>query len=396
MLYEIATPDVGLASAGYAARAQDASTVFKNPAGMSLLTEPQLQGGLELLYGDVKFTPNGQTSNRLGSDDGGNAVGALPEGGLYYVHPLSEKWSVGIGMLSYFGLMENYDDAWVGRYYIQDGATLGMSFTPSASYKVNDWLSVGAGLNAMYGYFATDVAINNIDPLTGDGQLSLKDTTWGFGANVGVLVEPVKGTRIGITYLSPVKLDFNDTPSFSNLGPGLSALLANPGEIDLGMTVPQCVMLSFYHDLNEKVALMADFGWQNWNAFGKVDVGLNSSTSGDLTTDLDYQDTFHGAVGAIYQLSDQWQLTGGVAFDSSAVTTDNRTVTLPMGQAWRFGLGAIWRLNERIDLGAAYEFMWNGDLAVDQGSDLALRGRVSGSFDDTWFSFATLNVTWKF
>lgn len=34
---EIATPDVGLAPAGYAARAEDASTVFKNPAGMSRL-----------------------------------------------------------------------------------------------------------------------------------------------------------------------------------------------------------------------------------------------------------------------------------------------------------------------------------------------------------------------
>src|SRR5881628_728084 len=42
-LYEIATPDVGLASAGYAARAQDASTLFKNPSGMSRLSQPQLQ-----------------------------------------------------------------------------------------------------------------------------------------------------------------------------------------------------------------------------------------------------------------------------------------------------------------------------------------------------------------
>ena len=37
LLYEVGTADVGLASAGYSARAQDASTVFTNPAGMTRL-----------------------------------------------------------------------------------------------------------------------------------------------------------------------------------------------------------------------------------------------------------------------------------------------------------------------------------------------------------------------
>ncbi len=78
MLYEIATPDAGLASAGYASRADDASTLFKNPAGMSQLQGTQVQGGLQALYGSVTFTPNASTSPLLGGDDGGNAVGWLP------------------------------------------------------------------------------------------------------------------------------------------------------------------------------------------------------------------------------------------------------------------------------------------------------------------------------
>jgi long-subunit fatty acid transport protein len=40
--YEVGTADVGLASAGYNARAQDASTVFTNPAGMTRLEGIQL------------------------------------------------------------------------------------------------------------------------------------------------------------------------------------------------------------------------------------------------------------------------------------------------------------------------------------------------------------------
>ena len=49
---EFGTEDVALAGAGWAARAQDASTLFKNPAGMSRLEGNQFQGGLQALYFD--------------------------------------------------------------------------------------------------------------------------------------------------------------------------------------------------------------------------------------------------------------------------------------------------------------------------------------------------------
>jgi long-chain fatty acid transport protein len=391
-LYEIATPDVGLASAGYAARADDASTLFKNPAGMSRHEGAQFQGGLQALYGSVSFSPDNRTSNRLGTDGGGNAIGWLPGGSLFVTIPLGEKWAVGLGTLSYFGLASDYGDNWVGRYYVQESALLGMSILPSVSFKVNDWLSIGAGLNAMFGLLDTDVAVNNL--VGADGQLNLKDTTWGFGANVGVLLQPCENTRIGVTYLSAVDLDFADTPSFTGLGPGLSGILANPRELDLGSTVPQSVMISVYQALNDKWAVMADFGWQDWSEFGYVQAGVEAG--GTTTLDLNYQDTWHGALGAQYRASEKWLFSAGVAYDSSAVDDENRTITLPMGETWRFGVGAQYQLKEKLNVGAAYTFMWAGDMSVDQGSDAGLRGRVAGAYEDAWFSVLSLSLTWKF
>ncbi|HRZ34840.1 MAG TPA: outer membrane protein transport protein [Candidatus Paceibacterota bacterium] len=393
-LYEIATPDVGLASAGYAARAQDASTVFRNPAGMSLLAGAQFQGGLQLTYGDVAFSKNADdTSPSLRDDgDGGNAVGALPAGGLFLVQPLSDRFAVGIGALSYCGLMEEFDDNWVGRYYVQKGSLLGMSLMPSVSFKATEWLSIGAGLNAMYGYMNTEVAVRTLAP--GDGQLTIKDETWGFGANVGVLVEPRKGTRFGVTYLSPVGLDFEERPTFSNLGGLGGGIFANPPQLDLGVTVPQSVMFSAYHELNPRWALMVNVGWQNWEQFGKVDVGVDAENPTSLSKNLKHQDTLHGAIGAQYRISDHWTLSGGAAYDSSAVDDADRTLSLPMGEAYRIGLGAHWQVSEKVNLGAAYEFLWSGDMPVVQDSNY--RGRVSGSFRDSWFSFVTVDLTWKF
>jgi long-chain fatty acid transport protein len=288
--------------------------------------------------------------------------------------------------------VEKYDDNWVGRYYMQKAALLGMSLMPAVSFKAIDWLALGAGLNAMYGYMDTEVAIRT--GAAGDGQLKLKDETWGFGADAGILVEPAKGTRIGLTYLSPVKLDFEATPSFSNLGPLGGAIFANPSQLNLGVTVPQSVMLSGYHELNAQWALMANVGWQNWSQFGKVDVGVDLANPSSLTKNLNYQDTWHGAIGAQYRASEKWLLSAGFAYDSSAVSDANRTLSLPMGKACRFGLGAQWQVSKAVSLGAAYEFMWAGNMPVTQ--DSAYRGHVSGSFENSWFSFFDLNLTWKF
>jgi long-chain fatty acid transport protein len=386
ILYELATPDLGLASAGYAARADDASTLFKNPAGMSRLEDAQLQTGLQALYGSVSFSPNASTSPALGTDGGGNALGWLPGASLFVVEPLGDRWRVGLGVLSYFGLASSYDDNWVGRYYVQNSALLGVSLMPSVSFKATDWLSFGAGLNAMYGYLNTELAVNR-GPLT-DGQMKLNDRTWGFGANAGVLVQASERTRFGVTYLSALNLDFATAPSFQNFVP------PNGRKLDLGMTVPQSVMLSGYHELNDHWALMANAGWQDWSQFGYVQAGFEGGNT--VTAKLDYQDTWHGAVGAQYRGLEQWVFSGGVAFDSSAVKNANRTVTLPMGQAWRFGLGAQYQLSSSVNLGAAYEFVWGGNLPVDQGTDGSLRGRVAGTYEDTWQSFFSLNLTWKF
>ena len=394
-LYEISAGDVGLASAGYAAGALDASTIFKNPAGMSRLGEPELNSSLQMLYGNIEFSKNSKTSNSGGN--GGNAVGALPGMSLFITYPVTEKLTVGLGTFSYFGLAEDYGNNWAGRYFVQKATLLGLTFMPAASFKVNDWLAIGGGLNAMYGYLDTEVAVNNL--IGSDGKMKIKDHVWGFGGNGGIMITPREGTRIGVNYLSQVDLNFNARPGFNNLGPGLGVVLAHPPTLDLGVTVPQSVMVGMYQDLNPKWALMADVGWQNWSKFGEVAVGVNNgspSGSKDLTTQLHYDDTWHGALGMQYKYSEKWRFTGGFAYDTSAVSDKNRSVVLPMGEAYRFGIGSFCKVSKSVDLGAAYELVWQGDMPVTEGSSGSYRGEVSGTYNNAFFSFFSLNLNWHF
>ena len=397
-LYEFGSPDVGLASAGYGARAQDASTVFTNPAGMSRLDKSQIQVGAQLLYGDIGFSPDSGTTHR--GTDGGTAVGAMPGGSFFIVQKLSQDLSVGFGSLSYFGLAEKYDENWVGRYYVKKGALLGMTLTPAVSYRFNNWLSVGAGLNMMYGFTKNTVAINLVGEGRPDGELKYRDRDWGYGGNFGILVEPKEGTRFGLTYLTEVTLDFSAAPEFSGIsGTVLETVLRNrgllTGNLDMKITVPQMAMLSAYHELNSKWAIMGSLGWQDWSRFGKVDIGINGENPTTLTKDNDYKDTWHAALGAQYRYSPAWMFSGGIAYDSSAVDDDKRTVTIPMGEAWRFALGAQYAFNQNLSVGAAYELLWIGDMPVNQTRG-PLAGTVSGEFSNSSISFFALNLSWKF
>ncbi len=397
-LYQFGSPDVGYAAAGYAARAQDAATVFTNPAGMSRLEKSQVLGGLQALYGNVKFSVD-RPPTTVSGGDGGVAVGWVPGGSFFIVQKLDQDWSIGFGSPSYFGLSQKYDGDWAGRYYVQKSTLMGMTLTPAASYRVNNWLYLGAGLNLMYGILDDQVAINNI---TGpEGVLNYSDNRWGYGANLGVLVEPWTGTRFGLTYLSEVKLDFSATPQFSGLGPGLAVALRNSGlltaSMDLKMTVPQMVMFSAYHDLNEKWSVMGNLGWQNWSRFGKVDVQINSSDPTSLTANANYNDTWHVALGTQYRYSPKWTFSGGIAYDSSAVDDANRSVTVPMGQIWGFALGAQYAITPSLTLGAAYEFAWLGDMPSNQVRGIGpFANTVAGKFVDSSFSFIALNLKWTY
>jgi long-chain fatty acid transport protein len=398
-LYEIGSPDVGLASAGYASRAQDASTVFTNPAGMTRLENSQLLVGVQPYYGYQVFSTNAHTT-KTGSD-GGNALVPLPNGGIFYVYSLTPKLKLGIGDTTYFGGAIEYNLNWVGRYHLQGATIVGNSILPSIAYRINRWLSVGAGFNVMIGYLKEKVAINNLEPGLPDGQLRLNGWwTAGLGGDIGVLVEATPDTRFGIQYLTPVSLNFEGTPFFRGLGPALGALVRRRGllgaPLSIDMTVPQSLLFSSFHQINDKVAIMADTGWQNWSAFGNPEIGINSNNPKTETANLRYQDTFHFALGTEYKPVRRWMLTTGFAFDNSMVSAPSRSVSAPVGNAWRIGAGAQYALTESLLVGFAYELMWQGNLGLYQNIAAApSRGLIAGQFPSINLNFFSINLTWK-
>ena len=396
--YEVGTSEIGLASAGSTARAGSPSTLLSNPAGLTRVDGTQVQVATNLIYGHLVFAPDSQTDARLGTNNGGNSVGLLPIIGAFASFSPEKNVRLGVGLFSNFGAPQSWDPPWVGRYYTTKTTLLGISIMPGVGWRIIDALSVGVAVNIMSGHLKQDVAIPNLEPGSGDGSMEVSSATWGVGGNVGILYSLSPATRFGFTYTSPVKLNFSSTPTFNNLGPAISAAIAAAGldtaRIDLGMKVPQTVMAGFSQAIDDRWTLMGDVGWQNWAAFGAVEVGISNPDPHSLTTQLGYKDTWHVGLGAETQLSQAWKLNFGVAYDSSLTDDKSRSLSLSLASQLRFGLGAHVAIDPHWDLGMATEFLWGGSPRVDVDRG-ALSGHVSGSYSSTYLLFFSFSFTWK-
>lgn len=397
-LYEVGTPDVGLAAAGYAARAQDASTVFTNPAGMTRLDRPEIQIGVQPMYINLQFSPNSSTTN-TGAD--GDASAWIPAGSMFYVQPLSKDLAFGFGVFGNFGLSLEYEDDWVGRYYGREVTLQGITFMPSVAYRVSPQISIGVGLGAMYATSKNKVALNNrpfdLIPDIPDGQLKLEDNDWGVNGKFGILYEPTKTTRFGATYTTQTVLKFSPDMEWSGLGPGLENALQSRGlrnaQLGLGFRLPQAVMVSAFHDVTDRLALLANVGWEQWSKFGMINIAV-TDTDANTTTSLNFKDTWHGALGAQYRVCDPWRLSAGVAYDSSMINDDQRSPVLPLGDTWRFAVGGQYFWTPKVTVSGAYELVWGGNLPMTVSKPVP--GTVSGEYKDMAIHAIDLTVNYKF
>jgi long-chain fatty acid transport protein len=400
--YEQSTPDQGTAAAGRAAMARDASTAYGNPAGMSRLDSTQFLIGAGALILQSNFETEPGTTV---SGGGANLTSALPDLSAFYVYDLSRDWKLGVAFNPLMGLAADYSNSWAGRYIIEKESLITLSLNPVVSYRVTDWLSIGGGMSVVGGFLSSQSAINNPDPALGDGELKLKSRTISFGGNVGVLVEPIRGTRLGVTYRSPVNLHFNDViDEVRNLGPGLDLILDILGrrfnvprgsKVDVAVVNPQEMMLSVYHDLTRDLAIMGNFGWQNWKSFGNAAVTIHGLNTINATTDLHFSNTYHWSIGAMYRVAPAWLLTAGFAYDTSPVAENNRTVTLPLDRQIRYSAGVQYDLSKSTTLGVAYTLISTGDAPVNQDGG-PLRGTVVGHYAPNFVHTIGLNLSHRF
>ncbi|WP_315809612.1 OmpP1/FadL family transporter [Pseudomonas sp. C9-3] len=400
LIYEAGQEGNGLANAGSAALATDPSVLMSNPAGIAELKGTQISANAQVILGDIRFSRD--SNNQFDGNEGGNSLQWLPGSSLFISHQIDDRSAIGFGMYGNFGLALDYDDDWAGRYFTQEAAVIGVSFQPTLAHKFTDDLTVGIGPRFVYGYYRTEMAINN--NLLGladrpDGQLEYKDTDVGTGVNLGLLYHVSDRTQIGLAYTSKVKLEFKDSPDVRKVSnPIINAALnrLDVDSLELDMNIPQTATLSIAHQLDPQWKLLGSLGWQDWSDFGQIGVEVDANTGGvDRTVDRQYKDTWHASVGAQYQANPRLRWSMGLGYDSSAVDDKDRTVDNPMGEAWRLATGVNYELEEGLDLHVAYTLVWMGDMDDEQTKSRSGE-TLSGTYRNAALHILGGGATWRF
>ena len=394
-LYEEATPDMGVGGAGRQAAGLDASTASGNPAAMVKLNRSQMEGGILGLYPDVKFDVKSAT---YGDNGGGNAgyFSAVPT--FYYVHSLDSDLKLGIGVGSYFGLGLNYSNEWAGKYYVQSASYTTAAVNPTMGWRIAPWLSVGGGFSVVYGAISERVALNTVLE-QGDGRLKYDATDVGYGYNLGALFEFSPQTRVGVTYVSQVNLNFKDKPRFKNLeGTFMERALDSRGLLDsqlkIDTNIPMQVSIGAYHAFTDKFALVGTVNWQDWSKFGEPEISVANYNT--VTKNLDYNDTYHVGLGAYYRVADPWLLMAGFGYDTSPTSSsEDRSPILPLGAAYRYAGGVQYDWSKNLSIGAAYTLIYGGKAKINRDGGL-LQGELKGEYDTNFIHAFNMNFVYRF
>lgn len=373
-IYELGTPIIGTAAVGQAAVANDASTSYFNPAGMTQLSTSQFMLGSEIILPNTHFSIG--NTNTISGNNGGDAGSFSPGLGIYYVYSYSPKLKLGLSLTSpYYGDL-NYNDGWVGRYNVQQTYLYTLNLNPSIAYEVTRWLSLGAGVSVEYANLSQTVAIPVSS--TEDGQADIKTDNFAPGFNVGAMITPSRLTRIGIAYRSRITHDLEGDTTFLKLSTVPSTSTT--------MIMPQNVIISLVQGVTDKFNVLGELGWANWSTMQSSVVIIDGYSA---VTDLDWHDTYRVGLGGQYKILPAITLQTGVSYDSSPTSASNRTPDLPMDRQIRAALGVIYTVIPAIQLGFSYEYINFGEADIDNSS---ANGTLEGSYSKNYANVAQISI----
>jgi len=418
-LIEQSVSSMGTAYAGASALAEDATTVFFNPAGMTRLPGSNVSGGLHIVIPGAEFSDRGSThvlgaaGVTLGNNSGGDAGEVAFAPNLFLTHELNEKVFLGLGLNVPFGLATEYPDSWMGRYHATRSEIMTFNINPSLAYKVNDALSLGIGINAMYidaelsnaidfgsmdalGLFGLPPGALGLTPAASDGKATVSGDDWGWGYNLGLMYE-LPQTRFGVSFRSKVDFDVSGEGEFKVPHPGLATAFSNTGAHS-DVTLPWTFSLSAVHQLNPEWSIMADYTRTGWSSLEELRFKFNNGLPDGVTT-MEWKDSNRFSVGATYTPDPKWTYRAGLAYDESPVpNAEYRTPRVPTDDRIWLAFGIGYKISSSLSLDVGYAHLFVDDPEVDKDitdPENTLRGGLNGVYDAS-VDIVSAQLNWRF
>ena len=368
--------------------------------------------------------------------DGGDFLSTAVVPYAYYARPINDKFAAGLGIFVPFATNTDYKDDFVGGGFADQTKLTSIDIQPAVAYRVNDEFSVGFGLDITYmkgllskqvdtvpyseGLHSLNSGAGPIDTTGANRDFSeykgfenhyeVEGDDWQLGYNFSMMWDVNTDITLGLTYRSEMKFKLKGDSKFAskenvvalyNPGPGSyfivpadagyaqatgtapDAAIPNQGS-EVPITTPQSITISYAHQLTEKFQLVAGATWTQWSVFKDFDVESSEAELGEIEAlgglgegyighiEENWNDVTAVAIGANYQLNDDWLLRAGYANDQSPVSNSYRTARVPDNDREWLSAGFNYRVDQDLDVDFAFSYLFFEDTRVDEyNRDLA-------------------------
>ncbi len=346
----------------------DAATIFYNPGGLSALKHVQAYGSVQFLSANTRYveTPTGSYT--------ANSREKLYTPFNFYVGgPVRYKsrLSLGLGVYTPFGTGIRWDDNWRGRYVIQDIQLQSVFFQPTASFRINDVVSIGAGFVIATGHVSIQRAVP-IQNMNGqDGKAELSGNANGLGYNIGVHLRANDRVQFGISYRSSVKMKVKrGYATFTVPSTVSSSFPYTAFKSDINL--PQVVSIGVGIKATDRLTITADANYVGWSSYDSLifDYEKNTASLQDTRSARRYKNTVIARVGASYTIGRKFTAMLGAAYDPSPVRDGYVSPDLPDNNHIMATGGVVFRANKRLNIMGVFEYVFTPkrDASFDEAN----------------------------
>lgn len=354
--------DLGNAYAGWAALAEDASTAYSNPAGLTRLQHYQLVlpfvwiNGSAIFNGTTKTPPFPFPVTKTESGFARTRIEAfLPS--FYFAAPVTRRLTFAFSQNTPFGLASYYGDSIV-RYLSTKVKIAVLDVGPSVGFKVTDTFSVGAGFDAHNLHFALDQKIGPPLSFPLDSATRNDVRGWGYGWHAGALYQFLPCFRVGLSFNSK---SWVHAKGDSILDVPFPRAIFKSSLLKVDAPLPARAQLGFHYDINPAWAVLGTVFYTHWSVFDKLTL-QNMVIFGGETVDtnipLEYRDTFDYSAAVNYKPTQKLILRTGVQFLDTPVKEQFHSPANPSSSALilAVGLHYIQDCHISYDIGYGHAF----------------------------------------
>ena len=369
---------------GLVARADDASAVAYNPAGITQLPGVHLMGGVSLVapYGKVETRDVGGTRTTFT-----NPASWFPPH-MYATWQLNDDWWLGFGLFSRFGLGNQYPSNWPGRYAIYNIGLQTLSANPVIAYKANDWLSLAVGVELMYLNIFLESKIQPfshplLPPATWrpENDMNLEGFGFGVGMNAAIHVRFNEQWSAGLTYRSQVTQNVHGRVKYGREYDQNFA--GSPGtrfvdsSANATVQLPDSAALAVMWKPLPNLSFEAGAIWTRWSTYNALNIysdeGLRSINQ------KSFRDGWNFNASVEYRPLDWLALRLGYWHETPVVNDKYADYILPVNgrDGLMAGVGFKWD-NWTLDLGYAHLWIYpvNYDKSAAREASVAAAGAL--------------------